>query len=462
MKKLILSLICLSYITCFGQEKIGINFKTDRKWTEVLAEAKAEHKLVFVDMYTEWCGPCKVMDTEVFPLTNVGEIYNTSFISYKFDAEKGEEPAIKKKYVVASYPNYLFIDGDGTLIYRSGGSMTPAEFIKVATNALQEAKQEQTIVQMEFMYPSHKAEKAFMYKYLSRLTTLRLPTTELLDNYIAMLTANEQAEPKNIQLIVDNGTFLNPKLQLGIALNVLKRNAAVYSELKAKGMAENSESIASIENNAMQVSLRKAIATKDLKLFSKVQSLEKDASVDPFNNKQTLAMEYYYDTMNFQKYKHATNYYVRNVLLQIPSDTLDKWDKHTYDEEKAIIEKQNNPKYNNEAYINTYKHTQTIQLSNRLSKVCEKILTVPLTKTDIQEVKRWAGKAVQIAKSDSDYYKNVYPFYRRTYAMVLYKSNEKQAAIKEMQNIIDSLPKSPQVQQQFGELLLKMVANAEI
>ena len=325
-----------------------------------------------------------------------------------------------------------------------------------------EAKQGQTIVQMEAMYQSHRKDKVFMYKYLSRLTALRLPTTELLDNYIIMLNTDEQNEPKIIQLIINNGVFLNSKLQLGIALDVLKRNVAIYNDLKAKGLVKNNESITSIQNNAIQVSLKKAIENKDEKLFDKIKSLEKDVSVDLFNNKLTIAMQYYYSIKNLKKYKSTAINYVNNVLLPIPVDTLNKWDKQTYDEAKAGIEKQDDPKYKNEDYINTYKHVQTIQLSNKLSQTCDQMLNIPLTKFEIQEVKVWALKAVQIAESDSGYYKDVYPFYRRTKAIVLYKTNQKQAAIKEMQSIIVGLPKSQQVKKQFGDLLLKMEANAEI
>src|SRR5476651_1800653 len=115
MKKLTLVLALTTLIACsaFAQ----INFNKDIKWADALAQAKETHKLIFLDMYTDWCGPCKEMDKDVFPMQAVGDVFNSSFINYKLDAEKGEGPAVKKKYDVASYPNYLFVDGEGTLIY---------------------------------------------------------------------------------------------------------------------------------------------------------------------------------------------------------------------------------------------------------------------------------------------------------------------------------------------------------
>jgi len=96
MKRIILMVILITVQTSYAQQK-GIEFNTG-KWSEILLQAKLTNKLIFIDAFTDWCGPCKIMDTEIFPLAEVGSIYNASFINYKIDAEKGEGPAFKKKY----------------------------------------------------------------------------------------------------------------------------------------------------------------------------------------------------------------------------------------------------------------------------------------------------------------------------------------------------------------------------
>ncbi len=47
---------------------------------EALAAAKKENKLVFVDFFTTWCGPCKMMSNKVFPQKEVGDFMNAKFI----------------------------------------------------------------------------------------------------------------------------------------------------------------------------------------------------------------------------------------------------------------------------------------------------------------------------------------------------------------------------------------------
>jgi thiol-disulfide isomerase/thioredoxin len=458
MKKLLLLCSLLASFNCLAKPDNGITFSTGQKWSDLLARAKAENKLIFVDMYTVWCGPCKTMDNDVFPLPAVGTFFNQSFINTKIDAEKGEGLTLQKKYSVASYPNYLFINGDGVPIYRTGGSMTAAEFIRHGKNALTESQQKETIVQLEAAYPGHKSDKTFMYQYLSRLTALRLPTTELLDEYIRMLSAEEQAQPQTIQLIVNNGTFVNRHLQLGISLDVLRQNLNVFQDLTAKGLVGKIP-FGSIEDNARQVSLHKAILNKDEQLLHKVQATEKEADLSPYRNKLTTALDYYLQTKNYSKYKAIAKDYINNTLLRVPMDSLLQKDLATYTAIKADIEKANNPAVNTPENINTYKHTQSINMSNQLSAISEQMLQLNLTAQEVSQVSQWALKAVKISNIDPDYFKNAAPHYRRTYAMALYRANQQQPAMKLLQNIIQDLPDTPSVRERYGELLAKMKAH---
>lgn len=102
----------------------------------LLQKAKAENKLLFIDAMADWCGPCKLMDKNIFSKTEVGAFYNKHFINAKFDMQKdavGME--IAKKYNVYSYPTFLFLNGDGQLIMENKGYMDESSFMNLGKHA---------------------------------------------------------------------------------------------------------------------------------------------------------------------------------------------------------------------------------------------------------------------------------------------------------------------------------------
>jgi thioredoxin-related protein len=129
MKKIISGLFLFSAITAFAQEAVKFQ---DLPFKELVAKAKKENKLLFIDAYTSWCGPCKMMEKNTFTQKAVGDYYNTNFINARFDMEKGEGREIASKFGVRSYPTYLFLNGDGELVSQNFGYMEGSLFVSMA------------------------------------------------------------------------------------------------------------------------------------------------------------------------------------------------------------------------------------------------------------------------------------------------------------------------------------------
>lgn len=108
----------------------GIHF-TEGSWKDILKKAKAEKKVIFLDAYASWCGPCKVLQKNVFTKKAVGEFYNTKFINVKMDMEKGEGPALSQVYPLEAYPTLLYIDGNGKVLKKVLGLQTPEDLIAI-------------------------------------------------------------------------------------------------------------------------------------------------------------------------------------------------------------------------------------------------------------------------------------------------------------------------------------------
>ena len=86
-------------------------------FAEAQKAARQEKKLIFVDFYTSWCGPCKHMANTVFPQKAVGDFMNDKFVCVKYDAEKEEADR-----VVANITK---------LLNEKSFTLTPLEFLNI-------------------------------------------------------------------------------------------------------------------------------------------------------------------------------------------------------------------------------------------------------------------------------------------------------------------------------------------
>jgi thiol-disulfide isomerase/thioredoxin len=126
MKRSIFIIVILCIYTAGHSE--GIRFFKGT-YAEAQGEAKKDHKLIFIDCFTTWCGPCNRMARDVFPRKDVGDFYNEHFVCVKLDMEKGEGIDIAKSYEIKSFPTYLYLNEMGELSHRTVGSREPEIFI---------------------------------------------------------------------------------------------------------------------------------------------------------------------------------------------------------------------------------------------------------------------------------------------------------------------------------------------
>jgi thiol:disulfide interchange protein len=112
------------------ESKSGIQFHKGT-WSEALALAKKENKLLFLDIYASWCGPCKNLKANTFSDNKVGEYYNATFINVELDGEKGEGATLARKYAVRAYPTLLFISPDGEIVQGTTGYHNAKQFLEL-------------------------------------------------------------------------------------------------------------------------------------------------------------------------------------------------------------------------------------------------------------------------------------------------------------------------------------------
>ncbi len=113
----------------------------NKSWSAIKEKAKKEHKYIFIDAYTSWCGWCKVMDKETMKDNKVIDFLNNNFVSVKMDMEHGEGNLLSMKYHIMGYPTFMFFNPDGIYVYKSMGYQNAEDFLKELTNALDKSKQ---------------------------------------------------------------------------------------------------------------------------------------------------------------------------------------------------------------------------------------------------------------------------------------------------------------------------------
>lgn len=168
----------------YGQ---GIVFE-EGTWDEILAKSKETDKPIFLDIYTSWCAPCKMMEKDIFPQPAVGSYFNTRYINYHLDGEKGEGPAIVKKYNIEAYPTFLFLDGDGNVIYRFMGGRDVGGLLEEAEKVDFYAKYGGW-EKVEELFNSGNQSPQFMNDYYQQVEESRKPL--VLNTYLKSLPDKE-------------------------------------------------------------------------------------------------------------------------------------------------------------------------------------------------------------------------------------------------------------------------------
>lgn len=180
-----------SVLTCSAQTEFRhIGFD------EALVAAKQENKLVFIDFYTTWCGPCKRMSSQVFPQKTVGDYMNATFVPLKLDAEN-DGLELAKRYEIKSYPTYVIVDTEGKEVARFSGSMEADRFIgKLQASIDPEMKPER----IKERYDNGERTPKLIDTYAMQLMEARKEEEgfKVIDDYFASLSDADRLKEENL------------------------------------------------------------------------------------------------------------------------------------------------------------------------------------------------------------------------------------------------------------------------
>jgi thiol-disulfide isomerase/thioredoxin len=189
---------------CIAAQNRSINFNVNGDWKQIVKEARKSKKLIFIDCYTTWCGPCKLLDKNIFTRDTVADFYNATFVNTKFDMEKGTGIELAKKYAVRAFPTLLYIDpATEEIVHRIVGA---GDVDFVVSNGKLALDPKNNLAGLVDRYESGEKNVEVLKEYLDALgaSGSRVQQSNVTINYLSKLTNDELVEKDNWEMLSKN------------------------------------------------------------------------------------------------------------------------------------------------------------------------------------------------------------------------------------------------------------------
>jgi thiol-disulfide isomerase/thioredoxin len=440
MKKQLLVIISLFLSTlCFSQ---GIEFEQGT-WRDVLAKAKQTGKPVFVDVYTSWCGPCKKMSKEVFPLENVGKIYNSNFICYQIDAEKGEGISLSKKYEVTAYPTYLFIKADGTLFFKTLGSMEPTMFMELSKKSLAEMNDPKSLVIWDKEYPQKKTDPQFLLDYMGKRARVGMSNIKLFNEYLSLIPESERTSDQVVKLYRDEQRQMKVN---DFAFQYLLKNREKFISNKFFGNVD-----VFIQNVVLNTTREAAQLKDEALLETALSAFEQIPATPALKCKEEIYMAYYQKTKEVDKYVKYATLFCDNHLMSVTPDSVINKDSTNQEMFEKLSARGAFAKMDSTMLppLKSYAaHSERDKISWGLNNVAWEVFQKVSDANTLQKALCWSERSLELYPDN--------PMLLDTYANLLYKLGRKAEAIQKEKEALSAAKDDQNVVVGYEDTIRKM------
>ncbi len=127
---IVLTIAVASLFAAFPVAAGEVHWQEQPSFDDVLKKAKSGDKYVFIDFYTVWCSPCKMMDNETYVDGDV-VAFLSDMITVKYDSEKDVGIDVSKKFRINNWPTSVLLGPDGKEVGRRIGFLGPEDFLQL-------------------------------------------------------------------------------------------------------------------------------------------------------------------------------------------------------------------------------------------------------------------------------------------------------------------------------------------
>lgn len=414
MQKILYLIVLLSFRS-FAEDGKGIKF-TEGSWSQVLSEAKKQNKLIFIDIYTTWCGPCKMMSAKVFTDEKVGNKFNEAFINYKIDAEKGEGIELAKNYAITAYPTYLFVNSGGELVYRALGAMPTDKFLIEADKALTTGKSYKSSDELDKDFKAGRRDTDFLYEYMKRKNLNGGENSALLDEYLKSMPESSYKTEKVLSIISENIGTTETK-----AFSILSDALNRYMNMTTQQQKYVLAGISKAKRNTF----KKVIDTKDKALLERLIEAVRATSYSMAGfeaEEKQFRLEYAKLTRDGENFKKIATRESAKLMAKTAEELTAETNQKIANFKEGAKAKEldeSTPQFKMvlDNLVDNAQKTTSFQL-NEYAWGYVQMITNP---KDLEEALRWSERAIALVES---------PANLDTYANLLSKLGRKKEAIK--------------------------------
>ncbi len=451
--RFLLTLLLLAPAFSFAQ---GVNFETGN-WKSVLAKAKVQNRMVYVDVYTTWCGPCKVLERTVFPQKEAGDKYNSLFVNYRIDAEKGEGIALKAKYRVTGFPTHLFINPKTeAVVYQAGGAGDVAGFNENADIALEEKADPMTWTLYTKGFSAGRRDPQFLKDYLRKANRLNKNNDAVLDAYVA--TLDKTNIPDSTLYFLEDNT----KTIWNNAVPLLEANR---TRLDTRDTGEHYYGYTHQVESWLYPSYERAVAAKDEQKLTRLIAFIKTNMPDEADLQGFFYRKMYYEnTKNPVKLAAVEKEEVARILSKTRSDYKTVDDNNRKNLESSIRYQLASMALPEGANLDTivaaniarnpkgFPSVRDAEVLNNLAwKTYENKKANP---AQLAEALQWSAKAMEL----SEPFPVEWAANADTHASLLYRTGQKEAAVQMEEDAVKALEKAgkKETAMDYGKTIQKM------
>jgi hypothetical protein len=415
MKKTVLLVVFIFLATIINAESIALD--------KLVYSAKSKNKLLLL----------KVFNSDALNFSFDSTAFDDRFIEASLYASNPSDLVIINEYRVESYPSIILLNSNGHLLLPVKKVDNHAEVKAYMEKALKMKHESKPLAQCDLDYRNNKMNKASLYEYIDRRTSLGLDNSEMIDKYTQLATSGDLLNMKTLLLFIDENNFNIP----GAFCSFLEQNNEEIRQI----LKLSDERFCRMAEKSVEYGFQKICNSQDESALKYLIDIE--ANIFNAGDMEILRNEYltrYFHT-TYQPLKlvnHAKEYV--NAILQYK----EQQEKELREQNKRLF----SPIVKNSAV--------RIMCAAKLRDAAQYVVEIMSSKSALNDALSWSIKAEQFAADDK------YDIYE-TQAYILYKLGKKDEAITNMEKAYNSIPQDNINQKtNIGFKLIKMKRGEKI